>query len=798
MSKWLDLRRQRQQQSRQVGQVAKLVAKAEPIPTQAAPPRNAWPKRGIPEETITEADRVKPKQALIENDRVNIHDSPMAFQRVTKNETLKALDLTWCPLYQRRSQGKPLGTVEAELLRILELPLIGAVKCPDRDGYAKELTNHALPEEAKDFRLKDIQIDSVYSYEKYGGGLFPLCVGGGKTATSLLCGHIALHKRGHQKVLLLVPPEVVDQLLKQDLAWARRRCALDGTSFYPVTGSADKRMGVASMANPGVYIMTYSTVSTATGFEVLKAINATCYILDEAHKVARPSSARTKRVFAVIRECEEQLRKDGKTGHVEMVALSGTITKKSISDYAHLARQCLLGNSPLPIHAAAIAEWSEVLDVGKYSTSTSQEHFQYLFDWARLAGAIITSTVENTKTQQEMLREAHAHRMTTCPGIVMSSEQSVGCSLIIHWREPILPTTDDGMTVRKLMQKVAEEDVTPDGDEIDWAMHKWKWLWELSTGFYNQLIWPTPEQEVDRQERRGKTISIFEAEQLIYQAVAHHKLLQVYHSILRKFLDSNHIPSCDSPALVAAEITRQLTAPGRAIRLPEDLVDAYREAREARFDDLPERLGRPVRICDYKIKAAVEWCKEKIEAKENGLIWHHHPEIGRWLSEYLRKESIPHTYAPAGVNDAPYKTGIVIASYAHGTGKNLQMHAQNLFLEVRREASIMEQTIGRTHRQGQKADEVHGDIFIANGFDLTMFSSILRDADYVQSSTTQIQKLCYATYDPIIPPVDPRLYVKLGLLKTLPSKVSVRVFDQVSDDKQVSDLFRSMAYKSKT
>lgn len=774
MTKWLDLRRQRQQQAHQVGQVAKLVAKAEPkIEAKAvvATLRHAWPIR---------PNVVNTAKPLAEPQRI------------------APLDLSWCPLWQRRAQGKPLGTVEAELLRILELPYIGEEKCPSREEYAKTLVNHALPEDDKNFKFNSLQIDAIYTYQTYGGGMYPLSVGSGKTLVSLLIGHIALHIRGHTKVLLLVPPEVIDQLLKQDIPWARRRCALDGTSFYPVAGSAQKRMDIATMSNPGVYIMTYSTISTATGFEVLKAINATCYILDEAHKVARPTSARTKRVFAVIREAEDQLRKEGKTAHVEMAALSGTITKKSIADYAHLARQCLLANSPLPIHAQAISEWSEVLDVGKYTTSTSQEQFQQLFQWALRAGAKITSTVESPKTQQELLREAHAHRMTTCPGVVMSSQQSVGCSLIIHWREPQMPTTEDGMKVRELMQKVAEEDVTPDGDEIDWAMHKWKWLWELSTGFYNQLIWPTPQQEMERAERRGKPITLYEAEQLIHQAQVHHELLQVYHRLLRHFLDANHIPSCDSPALVAAEIVRQLEAKElRPIRLPSELVDAYRQAREARFADLPERIGKPVRICDYKIRAAVDWCQERIDEKENGIVWHHHPEIGRWLCEQLKKAGIPHTYAPAGSNDAPYKTGVVIASYAHGTGKNLQVHAQNLFLEVRREASIMEQTLGRTHRQGQKADEVHGDIFIANGFDLTMFSSILRDADYVQSSTTQIQKLCYATYDPIIPPVDPRLYVKLGLLKTLPSRVTVRVFDQVSDDKQVSDLFRTMAYKTK-
>jgi hypothetical protein len=239
-------------------------------------------------------------------------------------------------------------------------------------------------------------------------------------------------------------------------------------------------------------------------------------------------------------------------------------------------------------------------------------------------------------------------------------------------------------------------------------------------------------------------------------------------------------------------------------RLPPELVHSYWKARDAWYDDLPERLSRPVRVCDYKIKAAVEWCKERLEhgpeketGQRGGIVWHHHPEIGRWLCEYLKAAGVPFVYAPAGDkgNEAVFSPGLVVASFAHGVGKNLQHQCQQLFLEVRREGSVMEQTLGRTHRQGQKSDEVNADIFLSNGFDIAMFSAILHDADYVQSSTGQQQKLCYSTYDPVVPPTDPRLFQKLGLIKNPVQALRIRGYDQVTDNKQLADLCMRAAYQ---
>ena len=332
-------------------------------------------------------------------------------------------------------------------------------------------------------------------------------------------------------------------------------------------------------------------------------------------------------------------------------------------------------------------------------------------------------------------------------------------------------------------------------------MHQFKWLWELSNGFYNNLIWPSVEEIAEKYpQKHGKVIGLDHAEALLQQAMKHHALLQNYHAILRKFLDTKHIPSCDTPMLVAAEINRQLDGGEVNHKLPEILIESYAAQRAEgphTYEDLPERYSTPVKVCDYKIRAAVEWAKEHRE----GIIWYHHPVIGRWLTQYLTNAGIEHTYAPAGQNTKAYSPGLVVASYAHGTGKNLQHQYKNLFVELRREASIMEQTLGRTHRSGQKQDQVRGWLMIGNGFDLAMFNATLKDADYIQSTLGQRQRLCYASYDPVIPPTSPALMLRLGIIKNMTEAISPgQAWETITpaNIRDIADVFRPLAYGNRT
>ncbi len=701
-----------------------------------------------------------------------------------------------------------LSTVDKELLRILSLPMIQPTmaRCPDRAAYAKGLINHAAP---AGFNLRDVQIDSVYTYEMYGGLLGPQGVGWGKTLTTLLCAKIGLQRRGHERVLLTVPSEVFSQLTQTDLPNARRWLALDGIPFWIVSGSAQKRMDIARQPGTGVWIYSYSSISTKTGHEEMLAINPTLYVSDEAHYLANAKSARTRRWSSVIGGVQKLINaKKGsptlKATGVECVALSGTITKKSVDDYGHLAEWALGDNSPVPINYLAMQLFTAMIDAdvkGTALTDRDYERMQRLIDWAKLNGLDVYE--EGIKkgthlTTQEATRDAFHHRLRSAPGVVSTSDAGVDCSLIISWSEPPRPVDTESEKMVELMTKVVEEMITPDGDSIDFGMHTYKWLWELTAGFYNSLIWPDIGWLRKQSAEGDKPISDAEAGALLEGALNHNRLLQLYHKELRTYLDHRHAPGCDTPMLVAKEIVSQLEGKAPKVNLPAKLIGTYKAQKQVFYDDLPKRKSTPIRICDYKIRGVVEWCRAY--QKEGGLIWYHHPAVGEWISEYLTVAGIPHTCAKAGEDKKAYLPGLVVASYAHATGKNLQHQSRNLVVELRREADKMEQMLGRTHRSGQKSDDVRVDVLISNGFDLALFNAILRDSDYIQSTTGMMQRLCYATYSPVVPTMSPRLAVRLGIVSPQEAvrALAVPAYQTISDPETLSltDVFRSTQYRA--
>ena len=701
-----------------------------------------------------------------------------------------------------------LSSVDEDLLRILSLPYIppGVQRCPNREEYAAQFYNHARP---ADFLLRDIQIDACYTYHAHGGLLAPVGVGHGKTLISLLASKIALEHRGHQRVAIMVPPEVFSQLVHRDLPWARRRLALDSVPFYVVTGGRQERMRTASTPGSGVFIYSYSSLSTETGYAEMAAMCPTCFICDEAQNLASEKSARTKRWHSIFREIAQavearRMGPDVRAQTVEAVVMSGTITKKRLNDYAHLSRVSLRDAAPTPVREVLINTLGSCIDSDVLGTGLGEldmERMQNLIQWARENGCDPGAVARQRgvpPTFQEMVREAYSHRLRCSPGVVATNDMGVDCSLIISWSEPPRPKTPESEHMAALMKKVVQDMETPNGDPIEYGMHTYKWLWELTAGFYNSLIWPTIDQIKKQHAGRGKPITDAEAEMLLHQALTHHKLLQVYHKLLRRFLDGTHQPGVDTPMLVAAEIVRQLDGHEPKCRIPSELIQAYHDQREARYDDLPERYSIPIRVCDYKIVAAVEWCKAIHKKGCGGLVWFHHPEVGRWIHERLEEAGIPHTAAFAGDNEAAFNEGIVLASYAHGTGKNLQHQSHNLIVELRREAAVMEQMLGRTHRSGQKADDVRADVFVSNGFDVALFNAILSESDYIQSTTGQQQRLCYATYSPIIPPTHPRLAVRLGIIANDQEQRSVRAgpWETVTPPEALdwTDVFRSLQW----
>lgn len=721
----------------------------------------------------------------------------------------------WASQLRVTQPSGPSGTVAEELARILSLPVIpeSTPRCPDREAYQRTLI---LPTAAAaGFKLRDIQLDAIWTYETLGGVVGPIGVGWGKALITMGCAIRGMKQRGNYRAVIMIPSNCYSQYTTRQLPEARGQLNFQGIAINLVEGTARQRMAVARRPGPGIWIYSYSSLSSPTGYDELKAIGGTLYVLDEAHSLANPNSARTKRFQTVMRELErdgavEKARELIPTGvieRLEVVPLSGTLTKKGVGDYAHLAAKALGQMSPVPVREAAVTVFASALDARPASAGPlNQQETRVLgayTDWATGCGFDCTKDEQGggtavALTAQEEIRRAYMYRLNSAPGVVATSDQGVDSSLLLRWVEPKRPDSPGSQLMAKLMRDVVTKQITPSGDAIDYSMHQFKWLWELSSGFYNNLVWPDIET-VARQYpgKYGRSITNAEAEALLEQALKHHRLLQTYHRELRSFLESHHLPGCDTPMLVAQEILRQDEGHQPKFKIDSSVIISYLDQRKEGhhvYPDLPSRFSTPIRVCDYKIQAAADWAHAHV--KTGGLLWYHHPEIGRWLCEELIRRGIPHTFAPAGENERAFASGLVVCSYAHGTGKNMQHQCHNLMVELRREASTMEQTLGRTHRSGQQADTVLADLLIGNGFDLALFNGTLTDADYIQSTMGQRQRLCYADYDPVVPPVSPRLQLKLGIIKNVTSPTNLRQWEAITplDLQDVADLFRPVAY----
>jgi hypothetical protein len=81
---------------------------------------------------------------------------------------------------------------------------------------------------------------------------------------------------------------------------------------------------------------------------------------------------------------------------------------------------------------------------------------------------------------------------------------------------------------------------------------------------------------------------------------------------------------------------------------------------------------------------------------------------------------------------------------AHGTGKNLQAWSNQVLIHPLAHPSTWEQLLARTHRPGQQEDEVKFHV-ISGGLFGKAFYNAIKDAQYIQDTTGQNQRLIYAT-----------------------------------------------------
>lgn len=541
---------------------------------------------------------------------------------------------------------------------------------------------------AEGTKLRPIQSAMLIEASGANGGFFPVGVGHGKTLASLLMP-LALASR---RAVLLVPPNLRAQLLHADVPALSAHFTLprvvtlaDITSDKMPPGirravAAGYKVSLSTFSsvddpNGELVVIAYTELSAQGTADALEACAPDLIIADECHLLRHKDAARTKRFLRYFKEHPE----------TRFVAMSGTITSKSITDYAHLVELALKKNSPLPNHYPDLMAWADALDV----------------DGKTGPGVLITFCKD-----EETVRQGFRRRLVETPGVVATEEGALGTSLEIYTVKDDKRLFSMGVQSKKAI-KDFEATWTIGGMEIDSAAHASKVCRRLAMGFYYRWVWGADDGPPDRE-----------------WMLARNEWARAVRDRLSRFSKPGH----DSPGLVEASAERG------EWWCPE--WDAWKAVRHR-----PGPQTTVEWVDRHLIRQFAAW-KGNTVANLPTIVWVNDPPFG-WA---LNAVGIPYFGENADKELAQTSEPVIACSIkAHATGKNLQRWCHNIVLWPPSSGAVWEQMLGRTHRPGQTADKVTCSVWLPIPAAERAWQSALEDAGYIEATTPNRQKLRYAS-----------------------------------------------------
>jgi hypothetical protein len=397
-------------------------------------------------------------------------------------------------------------------------------------------------------------------------------------------------------------------------------------------------------------------------------------VLDEAHYASNSSAACTKRLGRFIRANPQ----------IPVVAMSGTMTSKSLKEYAHLAHWCLKDLCPCPVRHTDLQNWAAALD----------DRVQERLDPGALRMLLSAGDLE-IDDPLEQVRVAYRRRVIQTPGVVATQDGAISTALSLL---PLDPGEGDPKveatfeTLRTLWE-------TPDGHPLADGIQLWRHARELALGFFYRWDPRPPEEWLNRRKEWASWCRL---------AIKHNR---------RGF---------DSESQIKDAVKAGVYDDGGLLARWEEIAPTF------------EPNSVPVWHSDEALNHAHAWLLEY-----QGIVWVEHTAFGNELS---RRTGIPY-YAQGGYCGNTHITeasGPIIASIASsGTGRNLQAWKDNLIMSLPQSAKRCEQLLARTHRPGQMAPEVRTWVWIG-GWEHLAGAYIAREgAKYQRASLGSDQRLLY-------------------------------------------------------
>lgn len=596
-----------------------------------------------------------------------------------------------------------------ECTRIIGLPRIDYMdtnRFPDlsdvlmrKDGDWWKAGKRIFPHQnAVIYAVKERQLEFERTGKWAVGAAGIIRVGGGKTLVALLSASVL----GKKKLVYITRAKLKNQV--RDETYSDYVPNFDITAHVDVHSYSELSAQDASSGGKyrGGKLFQWCTEGVEHAGEVL-------IVLDEVHRLANPSAARTQRFlwdFLTLIAQQDPSRRPA------LLILTGSAVRTEVADMAHMFYMALAGNSPLPICIPTkhpilpidnvvhecMRGWSNWLDKGATGGAQGTSDMNALADAFGEPGdaepELSFDTFEEMMSsdsdaprfteQIRLYRKALQRRIASAPGVVMpphDPDSGTRANILIHQigeDELELPKVcrvwlDDYKAGR------IDEDIYVCAEENgESRINK-----TLALGFVNRWLWPDSMDEADRHEWR----------------VARSE----WGKFLRAELDENIRPGYDTEKKVRDYLLWQIQ------NTPNETDGAHQILQ--RWMDAVRRWGR-------HIPTEAEWVDEfliddimgRVDSAETPLlVWYRSTGLMEKLNE--RGLHVWHTRYndPNAKRDAG--KSIALSANSHTEGLNLQYGWNNNLIVELPGSAITQQLMGRTHRTGQEADFVHYSIY---------------------------------------------------------------------------------------
>ena len=499
--------------------------------------------------------------------------------------------------------------------------------------------------------LRPMQAVAILEIFARRGFLGPLRVGIGKTLTLALAAYVLQLKHP----LLLVPAKLK---------------AKEGSKKIP--GKTEKELERYSKHWKIPYwiqVKSYESLGTDKNTHWLWENKIDGILADECHKLKNKRAARTRRVDAYWED-----------KHPIFVGVSGTIIKRSLHDFAHLAKWALGEGSPLPNNWTELEEWASAID------ERPQSH-------TRMApGALVKWS--NGDEDLEAVRQGVGERIRSTPGILASSDSGPACSLEVCRVSAEAPK---GIVEAFRILRTKEE--TPDGWKLiagglDVSRH----ANELALGYYSRWNPRAPELWLERRREWS----------------------QACRKVLKR-------------GIIGLDTELQIANAAHRGKLNEETTIAHKQWVEIRDTFVPE--PEPVWISDFAINFVARWLEQ-----EKGLAFVAHVPFAQRLAEktglkYYGKQGQAQGQAQdkTYIEEAP--KGPAICSWqSNYEGRNIQhIWEKALVVSPMGSGQTWEQTLGRLHRDGTEADTIYYDVLCNCAENEDSWAQAISDAQLLET-----------------------------------------------------------------